>query len=275
MIELPEALTLGKQTNRVLRGKIVTDLFGPTNLHKFTFFCGSTQEYRNMLIGRKVKGSVGKGIFVDLRFEDEMYLSLFDGINIRYGTSTDTIPEKYQLMITFNDQSFVYFTTTMYGGIYAFHKSIENKYRTLSLENISPLENEYTEECFNKFITSEKRNISIKALLATEQRIPGVGNGVLQDILFNARLHPKRRIKTLNENDKERLFNALKSTLREMSEKGGRDTESDIFGHRGGYKTILSKNTYNDPCPRCGGTIIKESYMGGSVYYCPICQENI
>ncbi|GAB1359271.1 formamidopyrimidine-DNA glycosylase [Porphyromonadaceae bacterium] len=274
MIELPEALTLGKQTDRVLKGKIVTDLFGPTNLHKFTFFNGSTDEYRSLLMGRKVKESVGKGIFVDVRFEDDMFLSLFDGINIRYGTSTDTIPEKYQLMITFNDQSFVYFTTTMYGGIYAFHKSTDNKYRTLSLESISPLEDEYTEECFNKFITSEKRNIPIKALLATEQRIPGVGNGVLQDILFNARIHPKRRIKTLNEIEKERLFQSLKSTLADMTLQGGRDTESDIFGQRGGYKTILSKNTYNNPCPRCGGTIIKESYMGGSVYYCPICQEN-
>ncbi|MFV0397233.1 MAG: zinc finger domain-containing protein, partial [Bacteroidales bacterium] len=143
-----------------------------------------------------------------------------------------------------------------------------------SLESISPLEDEYTEECFNKFITSEKRNIPIKALLATEQRIPGVGNGVLQDILFNAHIHPKRRIKTLNEIEKERLFHSLKSTLADMTLQGGRDTESDIFGQRGGYKTILSKNTYNNPCPRCGGTIIKESSMGGSVYYCPICQEN-
>lgn len=274
MIELPEALTLGKQTNRVLKGKIVTDLYGPTNLHKFTFFNGTINEYRSLLIGKKVKGSVGKGIFVDLRFEDEMYLSLFDGINIRYGISTDPIPEKYQLMITFNDQSFIYFTTTMYGGIYAFHKSTENKYRTLSLESISPLENQYTEETLQRLITYQKKNISIKALLATEQRIPGVGNGVLQDILFNARIHPKRRINTLNENEKERLFNSLKTTLADMTRHGGRDTETDIFGQHGGYKTILSKNTYNNPCPRCGNTILKESYMGGSVYYCPICQEN-
>lgn len=274
MIELPEALTLGKQTDRVLKGKIVSELSGPTSLHKFTFFNGSPDEYRKLLIGRRVKESVGKGIFVDLRFEDDMFLSLFDGINIRYGTSTDAIPEKYQLMITFNDQSYIYFTTTMYGGIFAFHKTMENNYRTLSLEKVSPLEDAYTEESFHKLFSLEKKNISIKALLATEQRIPGVGNGVLQDVLFNARIHPKRKIKTLIDSEKEQLFLSLKSTLTDMTQKGGRDTETDIFGQRGGYKTLLSKNTYNNPCPRCGGTIIKESYMGGSVYYCPICQEN-
>jgi hypothetical protein len=34
----------------------------------------------------------------------------------------------------------------------------------------------------------EVKKLSLKALLATEQRIPGLGNGVLQDILFKARM---------------------------------------------------------------------------------------
>ena len=58
-----------------------------------------------------------------------------------------------------------------------------------------------------------------------------------------------------------------------MIKDGGRDAEKDIYGNPGGYKTILSRLTYKSPCPRCGGTIIKESYMGGSVYYCPSCQK--
>ena len=57
-----------------------------------------------------------------------------------------------------------------------------------------------------------------------------------------------------------------------MTDKGGRDTEKDLFGNFGKYKTILSKNTYKNPCPNCGGTITKEAYLGGSVYYCQICQ---
>jgi formamidopyrimidine-DNA glycosylase len=45
-----------------------------------------------------------------------------------------------------------------------------------------------------------------------------------------------------------------------------------MFGNKGGYKTVLSKNTYKQPCPKCGSEIIKENYMGGSIYYCPACQ---
>ncbi|MZP54386.1 MAG: endonuclease VIII, partial [Bacteroidales bacterium] len=41
----------------------------------------------------------------------------------------------------------------------------------------------------------------------------------------------------------------------------------------GKYKTLLSKNTANKPCPVCGDTIRKEAYLGGAVYYCPSCQK--
>jgi formamidopyrimidine-DNA glycosylase len=57
-----------------------------------------------------------------------------------------------------------------------------------------------------------------------------------------------------------------------MAEKGGRDTEKDLFGNAGGYKTLLSKNTYKNPCPNCGNTIVKEAYLGGAIYFCPVCQ---
>ena len=57
-----------------------------------------------------------------------------------------------------------------------------------------------------------------------------------------------------------------------MTSMGGRDTENDLFGQLGGYKTILSKNTLKNPCPNCGNAIVKEAYLGGAVYYCPVCQ---
>jgi formamidopyrimidine-DNA glycosylase len=57
-----------------------------------------------------------------------------------------------------------------------------------------------------------------------------------------------------------------------MAERGGRNTEFDLLGRRGGYATILCKDTANKPCPSCGALIKKEAYMGGSIYYCPRCQ---
>lgn len=273
MIELPEAITIGNQVMQTLAGRTVTDVYGATHLHKFTFFNGTPEAYRELLTGRQIRSAVGKGIFVDVCFDEDIYLSLFDGINMRYGRNGTPVPDKYQLLITLDDNSFISFTTSMYGGIYVFRHTLDNKYRTLSLQSLSPLSEAYDEARFDRLIAGEKKNISAKALLASEQRIPGVGNGVLQDILFRAAIHPKRKIFSLNDEEKHRLFRSLKETLREMTDGGGRDTETDFLGNRGGYQTLLSKNSLNTPCPRCGNAIVKEAYMGGSVYYCPHCQR--
>lgn len=116
-------------------------------------------------------------------------------------------------------------------------------------------------------------NLSIKAFLATEQRIPGLGNGVLQDILLEAGLHPKQKTGRLREADWKRVYEAVINVLDRMVSAGGRDVEKDLFGAAGGYKTKLSKKTYGKPCPYCGNDIQKTTYLGGTVYFCPACQH--
>jgi formamidopyrimidine-DNA glycosylase len=118
----------------------------------------------------------------------------------------------------------------------------------------------------------ETQKLRAKGFLATGQRVPGLGNGVLQDILWSAKIHPKSRVSAWSESDQECLFQQVKAVLSAMAELGGRDTEKDLFGNEGGYKTVMSKNTAGHPCPVCGGMIQKENYMGGSIYYCAGCQ---
>ena len=95
---------------------------------------------------------------------------------------------------------------------------------------------------------------------------------VLQDIRYNARIHPKTRIHSLSAGQKEELYHQIKSTLQEMYNLGGRSTETDLFGKSGGYIPHLSKNTAGTICPRCEDMIKKENYLGGSIYYCSGCQ---
>ena len=48
-----------------------------------------------------------------------------------------------------------------------------------------------------------------------------------------------------------RLICATNMNVREMTAKGGRNTENDLFGVPGAYQTKLSKNTGGRPCPEC------------------------
>lgn len=273
MIEIPESRNMGKQVDEALEGKVIAEVVNATSPHKFAWFNGDPLKYGDLLKGRKVQSGRGHGMYVDILFDNDVTLSVSEGTNIRYCSPLEDPPEKHQLLLVFEDVGFLAFTVAMYGGISAFEGGFDNKYYQGSLTSLSPLEDEFDEEYLENIFKSVKNNMSIKALLATEQRMPGLGNGVLQDILFNAGLHPKRKISTLSDFDKADLFHSLKVTLQTMTDKVGRDTEKDLYGKSGRYKTILSKNTYKEPCPNCGNEITKETYLGGSVYYCSCCQK--
>jgi len=275
MIEIPEAITLGRQINETLAGKTVTDVFNATSPHKFAFFNGDPLKYKALLSGRKIVSAKGVGIFVDIVLDQDVSLSISDGVKLNYGSLSSTVPDKYQLLLTFDDDTFLAFSVAMYGGIWAYKGCFNNSYHSKSIDRISPMSPEFDGKYFEQSLNAEKKDLSLKAFLATEQRFPGIGNGVLQDILYRASLHPKRKCSSLSDTDKKLLWESIRQTLTEMTANGGRDTETDLFGEKGGYKTLLSKNTYAQPCPKCQGPIQKESYMGGAIYYCPNCQPFI
>jgi formamidopyrimidine-DNA glycosylase len=272
MLEIPESVNMSTQAGNTLVNKTIVEVHPATSQHKFAFYCDNPEEYGKLLEGRKIRSTKGHGMFVDLHCDDDVSVTIGEGTNMRYYAPAEQRPGKHQLMIVLDDGSFVAFTVAMYGGIWAYRGIFDNPYYQGSLNSISPLDDAFDESFFEGIFRNTTKDLSLKALLATEQRIPGLGNGVLQDILFNAGLHPRRKKSTLTDFQKGELFHSLKVTLDKMASMGGRDTEKDLFGNFGGYKTILSKNTLKDPCPNCGNGIVKMAYLGGAVYFCPSCQ---
>ena len=273
MIELPEATVLAKQIGKTATGRRIKKVTAAKSPHKFAWYCGDPKEYHGLLVGKAIGTAVSYGGLVEISVS-EATLLFGDGVNLRYYLAKEALPDKHQLWIEFEDGSSLIGSVRMYGGIWAFPTgSFDNKYYLISKEKIPPLSKAFDGTYFDSLFCEKTNKLSLKAFLATEQRIPGLGNGVLQDILFNAKMHPKRKINTLSKKDKKELLDSLKLTLTQMVDGGGRDTETDLFGKRGGYKTVLSRNSVNKPCLVCGTVIKREAYMGGSVYFCPTCQK--
>lgn len=275
MIEIPEAVTLANQINKTIKAKIIKKVIAGQNKHKFAWFHNDPKDYEKILKNKSITKAGTQGSFIEIFVEDSTVL-FTEGINLRYLIDQKMIPKKHQLLIEFEDESFLCASVQMYGGLICFKAQTYNdKYYNTAKEKPSPLSDEFSKDYFESITTvaDTKKTISLKALLATEQRIPGLGNGVLQDILFNAKLHPKQKFNLLSDEQKKALYQSVKMSLKEMTDKGGRDTEKDIFGNPGGYKTNVSKNTVGKPCKVCETDILKASYMGGSIYFCPVCQK--
>lgn len=273
MIEFPESVTLANQFNDTIRGKRITNVTAAQTPHKFAWYHGDPQKYHELLSGKRIVQANGIGSMVEILAEDAVIL-FGDGVGLRYHQGNEERPQKHQLLIEFEDMSAISAVVQMYGGLMCFRQGeLDNKYYKVAKEKPSPLSDRFDISYFRDMLSVPGvTKLSAKAFLATEQRIPGLGNGVLQDILFKAQLHPKKKMGTLTEPETMRLFKSVKETLAEMTFKGGRDTEKDLFGCTGGYVTCLSKNTLKKPCAVCGSAIRKESYMGGSIYFCEGCQ---
>ncbi|MDR0272584.1 MAG: endonuclease VIII [Clostridiales bacterium] len=275
MIEIPETYVLSEQIKQTLTGKTIRRAVANAHPHAFAWYSGDPVAYDAMLSGKKITDSnPGTGYTCGGNTEiicEDMLLVI--STPIKYHAPEKKLPAKHQLLLEFEDDSHMSCTVQMWGSMFCApvtDKTALGHFTNTHLPD--PLTDAFDEKYFDALWENTKPSYSAKAFLATEQRIPGLGNGVAQDILFNARIHPKRKLETMRENEKEQLFNSVKTTLKEMKDLGGRDTEKDLFNNSGGYRTILSKITLPHPCRVCGGGIIRQAFLGGNIYFCPTCQ---
>ena len=272
MIELLEAVVIARQIAETLGGKQITRAVANASPHQFAWYTGDPAEYNDRLAG-KVMGR-GAGVAGHIEFEaGDMVLAI--SAPIRYHIEGEKRPMKHQLLLEFEDGTAISATAQMWGGFFCFPMGGEagSPYLDLARARPSPLTDAFDRAYFETLFDDNTPKLSAKAFLATEQRIPGLGNGVLQDILWSARIHPKRKMAELSVPEIDAMCDAVKHVLAAMTADGGRDTERDLFGRPGGYKTVLSKNTVGTPCPACGTIIRKGSYLGGAIYTCPGCQR--
>ncbi len=241
--------------------------------HKFAWNSGDPAEYHRRLQGKRIDGAACIGGMVEIAVGNASIV-LSDGVGCRYHAPGEKPPAKHQLLLELDDPSHLSASVQMYGGIACFEDGVyDNNYYRIAREKPMPTTRAFDKAYFAELLSPPQlQKKSMKSVLATEQRIPGLGNGVLQDILLAAGMHPKRTLRTLTPADKSRLLTSTKNVLVDMVRKGGRDTEKDLFGEYGGYQTRLRRNTVGKPCDACGTPIRKEAYLGGSVYYCGTCQ---
>ncbi len=165
-------------------------------------------------------------------------------------------------------------TVSGWGEVRLLKQSEVPNHPHIKKDAISPLSDAFTFAYFNSLFDAlpENKRVSAKYFIISEPGIWGVGNGCLQDILYRAKIHPKRQIASLSDEERHALYETIKQTLTEIVELGGRDSERDLYNQRGGYQRILHSEAVGHACRECGTPIKKIQYLGGAAYFCPSCQ---
>ncbi len=109
----------------------------------------------------------------------------------------------------------------------------------------------------------------LKSLLRNSRFVAGIGNAYSDEILWEARLAPLRRRSSLDPEDIDRLYAAMRSVLADATVRLRTLVPPDIqLQHREFLKVHLRGG---EPCPRCGRTLRQ---IGGdeATNFCRTCQ---
>lgn len=275
MFELPEFVTLTKQMNATLPGKVVEAGCLGNSPHKFVWYNRGHDEFTFLTQGKTIGQAHTKGRWLFVLLEPGYVLTLGEcGGKLLYHAPGAKRPAKVHLTLTFADGSGLTAFTQMWGAMELYAQGKEQERQYIKDMRPTPVEPAFTPAYFGDLIASlaaEKR--SVKSLLTQDQLIPGLGNAIAQDIMFHARLHPRHLLRELDGKQQSTLYTAIVDTVRTVIEQGGRYDETDFYGQPGGYVRLMDSKAVAQPCPVCGGRIEKMHYLGGACYFCPHCQS--
>ncbi|HWX96797.1 MAG TPA: bifunctional DNA-formamidopyrimidine glycosylase/DNA-(apurinic or apyrimidinic site) lyase [Solirubrobacteraceae bacterium] len=138
---------------------------------------------------------------------------------------------------------------------------------------LEPLDERFTGEHLSRL--ARGRTAPVKAFLLDQRMVAGVGNIYADEALFRARVHPRRPAGRLSRTQWSAVRDGVTAALQAGIDARGAtiDDFRDIDGVSGSFQDqFLVHRRAGEPCPRCGGEIVKMVVGGRGTYVCETCQ---
>ena len=110
----------------------------------------------------------------------------------------------------------------------------------------------------------------LKAVLADQTVLAGVGNAYSDEVLHTARLSPFKPASKLSEDELARLHTTLRAVLDEALQRSLGLPATGLKAEK--KEGLRVHGRAGQPCPVCGDTVREVSYATKAFQYCPTCQ---
>ena len=111
----------------------------------------------------------------------------------------------------------------------------------------------------------------MKSFLTDQRAIAGIGNGLSDEILHEARLSPMKLTGAVTEEEALTLHGALLRVVAEQTEKLRRSAAGEL-PQKEPREHYAVHDHAGAPCPRCGTSVARVSFADHEIFYCPGCQ---
>lgn len=117
---------------------------------------------------------------------------------------------------------------------------------------------------------AKAKRSELRNLLQDQRFVSGIGNAYADEILWDAMLHPKRRVGSLTRDELSRFHASLRSVVA----RGLAQVEQAMPPQLGEKPRshLQVRGQAGSPCPRCGTTIMRRRKGLDDVDLCPRCQ---
>ncbi len=275
MPELPEVETI----RRDLRRKILDKEISRVEVKKESAIKNDREKFKQILSGESFSGlnREAKLLIFDIESSNQVILShlRMTGKYVYDDGSETEFPTKHTgVIITFEDKDKLYFDDIRTFG-YMQIVNEKQKEDILSKKlGIEPLTDSFTLENFKQ--TLENRRTNIKNLLMNQQAIAGIGNIYADEICFESKIKPDRKVPTLKGDEIEELYEKIEQILQKAIDYRGTTFRDyiDAAGDSGNFKKELKVyNREEEPCYDCKTLINKVKLNGRGTHFCSNCQQ--
>lgn len=277
-VEMPEARILATQMQKELVGKTIQswNLSEAEKLQKSRMVNENLKDFDG-LTGRTIQSVRSRGNIIHVKLDKKLNLLLAPeyGGALLYHENTSHLPKKTHLTLGFGDEAVFTIRLKGWGHIYAVEDSqLQSSYvyaRDFS-DTMAPDEEQFTYQRFSEQMRNASRNIKM-SLVGKDAVVVGLSNSAFQDIIYRAKVHPKRKSSDMSDAEMKSVYEAIQTVVRERLKLGGKAQFVDLYGKQGGYSPAMGPNMKGESCPTCGTMIEKIAHGGGHVYLCPECQK--
>ena len=126
----------------------------------------------------------------------------------------------------------------------------------------------FTIQVFRELAKKNSRK-QVRVFINDHSILSSIGNAYADEILFDAKIHPKTFVTKLSPQQIEQLYHSIHSVMKwgiDEVEKAAQPIYVKVREH------MKVRNRKGEPCPRCGITIRREGVRGYDVFFCPACQ---